>query len=182
MEVIKCEIDGLLEFQPQIFSDERGYFFESFNEQKFRDLTGLSLNFVQDNESLSSKNVLRGLHFQAPPFDQGKLVRVTAGSVIDVAVDIRINSKTYGKWHAVVLSAENKKQFWIPPGFAHGFLSLEENTRFLYKCTNYYHPRSEGTILWNDKKLGINWTNLSPIVSSKDKEGENFITFVSPFI
>lgn len=181
MEVINGEISGLLIFQPRVFNDDRGYFFESFNQEKFNQLIGLNVHFCQDNESLSNKNVLRGLHFQKPPFAQGKLVRVISGKVLDVAVDIRKSSETYGKYQMVELSAENKKMFWIPPGFAHGFLVLEENTVFSYKCSNYYSPESEGTIKWNDKDLKIEWPISNPNVSEKDNVGEDFVNFVSLF-
>jgi dTDP-4-dehydrorhamnose 3,5-epimerase len=181
MEVIKGDISGLLIFQPRVFSDNRGYFFESFNQEKFNQLTGLDVKFCQDNESLSKKNVLRGLHFQKPPFAQGKLVRVISGKVLDVAVDIRKSSETYGKYQIIELSAENKKIFWIPPGFAHGFLVLEENTVFSYKCSNYYSPESEGTIKWNDENLKIEWPISGPNVSEKDNDGEDFVNFVSLF-
>ena len=181
MEVINGEISGLLIFQPRVFNDDRGYFFESFNQEKFNQLIGLNINFCQDNESLSNKNVLRGLHFQKPPFAQGKLVRVISGKVLDVAVDIRKSSETYGKYQMVELSAENKKMFWIPPGFAHGFLVLEENTVFSYKCSNYYSPESEGAIKWNDKDLKIEWPISNPNVSEKDNVGEDFVNFVSLF-
>ena len=143
--------------------------------------TGLTIDFVQDNESISKKNVLRGLHFQIPPFAQGKLVRVVSGSVLDVAVDLRKGSPTYGKHEIVELSADNKRQFWIPPGFAHGFLSLEENTVFNYKCSNYYSPVSERTIKWNDPDLNIDWQINEPIVSEKDQNGLDFVNFVSQF-
>jgi dTDP-4-dehydrorhamnose 3,5-epimerase len=181
MEVINGDISGLLIFQPRVFLDERGYFFESFNQEEFNKLTGLDIQFCQDNESLSKKNVLRGLHFQKPPFAQGKLVRVISGKVLDVAVDIRKSSETYGKYQMVELTAENKKIFWIPPGFAHGFLVLEENTVFSYKCSNYYSPESEGTIKWNDKDLNIEWPIYDPNVSEKDNVGEDFVNFVSLF-
>ena len=181
MEVINGEISGLLIFQPRVFNDDRGYFFESFNQEKFNQLIGLNVQFCQDNESLSKKNVLRGLHFQKPPFAQGKLVRVISGKVLDVAVDIRKSSETYGKYQMIELSAENKKIFWIPPGFAHGFLVLEENTVFSYKCSNYYSPESEGTIKWNDKDLKIEWPISNPNVSEKDNVGEDFVNFVSLF-
>ena len=181
MEVINGEISGLLIFQPRVFNDDRGYFFESFNQEKFNQLIGLNVQFCQDNESLSKKNVLRGLHFQKPPFAQGKLVRVISGKVLDVAVDIRKSSETYGKYQMIELSAENKKIFWIPPGFAHGFLVLEENTVFSYKCSNYYSPESEGAIKWNDKDLKIEWPISNPNVSEKDNVGEDFVNFVSLF-
>lgn len=181
MVITKCKIPGLLIMEPRIFEDSRGIFFESFNAQKFKDQTGLDISFCQDNESVSKKNVLRGLHFQTPPFAQGKLVRVSFGRVLDVVVDIRKDSPFYGQYEAIELSAENKKQFWIPPGFAHGFLTLEDNTIFNYKCTNYYSPVSEGTIHWNDEDLGINWPFDKPIVSEKDQNGEKFSNFVSQF-
>ncbi len=182
MEVEYTHIKGLLILTPRVFQDERGAFFESFNEKAFNEAVGYDVKFVQDNQSTSSKNVLRGLHFQNPPFAQGKLVRVSRGAAIDVAVDIRKDSKTYGEHIAVMLSAENNKQLWIPPGFAHGFLTLEDNTTFCYKCTNYYAPKSEGTLIWNDADLDIDW-NISeePLVSEKDKRGEQFSTFTSNF-
>ena len=181
MEVIKGDLEGLLIFQPRVFTDNRGYFFESFNQEKFNKLTGLEVQFCQDNESLSNKDVIRGLHFQKPPFAQGKLVRVISGRVLDVAVDIRKSSPTYGKYELVELSGENKKIFWIPPGFAHGFVVMEENTVFSYKCSNYYSPESEGTIRWNDKDLKIQWPISNPNVSEKDNVGEDFVNFVSLF-
>lgn len=168
MRIITTPIEGLLEIEPAVFQDARGYFFESWNEQKFR-AAGLDFRFVQDNESCSEKGVLRGLHFQVAPHAQGKLVRVVRGAVLDVAVDIRPNSATYGQHHALVLSAENKKQFWIPPGFAHGFLTLEDNTIFAYKCTDYYHKDSERSLLWNDPALGIDWGIENPNLSDKDR-------------
>jgi dTDP-4-dehydrorhamnose 3,5-epimerase len=146
MEITRTEIEGLLIIQPKVFGDDRGYFFESFRLDKLRE-NGVDLDFVQDNESLSGKGVVRGLHFQNPPYAQGKLVRVIKGKVLDVAVDIRKNSPTYGEWHSIILSEYNKIIFWIPPGFAHGFHSMEDNTLFQYKCTNYYNKESEGSIL-----------------------------------
>ena len=166
--------------KPDIFADDRGYFFESFNHEKFLD-AGLDLKFVQDNESKSKKGVLRGIHFQAPPFAQGKLVRVIKGSVLDVAVDIRKNSPTYGKWESVVLSGENKLMYWIPAGFAHGFITLEDDTIFFYKCTNAYNKASEGSIIWSDPDLSIDWGVSEPQVSEKDKLSPGFKDFVSPF-
>ena len=180
MEIKKTKIKDLIIIKPQIYSDERGYFYESFNKEIFKK-NGLDLNFVQDNQSLSHKGVLRGLHFQAPPFEQGKLVRVIQGSVLDVAVDIRLDSPTYGKYESVVLSGENKTQFWIPPGFAHGFITLENNTIFCYKCTSAYSKKSEGSILWRDPHLNINWNTNEPIVSIKDEEAKLFENFKSPF-
>lgn len=182
MVLTKCEIPGLLVIEPRIFADERGLFYETFNEQKFIEATGVEgLRFYQDNESISKKNVLRGLHFQQPPFAQGKLVRVVQGTVLDVAVDLRKSSPTYGQHFSVELSSENKKQLWIPEGFAHGFVSLEENTIFNYKCTNYYSPQSERTIQWDDIDLGIDWKIKCPIISEKDKKGQDFATFVTDF-
>lgn len=181
MEIIKPLINGLLVLIPRRYEDERGCFMESFNQKKFNDAVGQTVTFYQDNESVSSKNVIRGLHFQSPPYAQGKLVRVVKGSVFDVAVDIRKESPTYGKWYGEVLSEENGKQLWIPEGFAHGFVALEENTKFLYKCTNYYAPQFENTILWDDSMLNINWKVTVPIISSKDAQGVNFLDFQSPF-
>lgn len=181
MTVIETKIKGLYIIEPTIFGDKRGYFFESFNAEKFKKEIGADFDFVQDNESLSQKNVLRGLHFQAPPHAQGKLVRVSQGAVLDVAVDIRKDSSTYGQSETIVLSEENKRMFWIPPGFAHGFVALEDNTKFLYKCTSLYAPESEGTITWDDVELGIDWKVGNPIISEKDLKGQEFSTFVSPF-
>lgn len=181
MEISKTSIEGLIIFEPRIFKDERGEFFESFNQRLFDEVTEGKYQFVQDNQSLSKKDVLRGLHFQKPPFAQGKLVRVIKGAVLDVAVDIRKESKTYGKYFSIVLSAENNKQFFIPPGFAHGFLSLEKDTIFSYKCTNYYAPAAEVTIQWNDESLNINWGAKKCIVSEKDNIGLNFSKFTSDF-
>lgn len=180
MQFIETEIEGLLIIKPKIFEDERGHFFESYNKEVFKK-NGLTVEFVQDNQSLSQKNVLRGLHFQAPPFAQGKLIRVIKGSVLDVAVDIRKKSSTYGKHMVVELSEYNKTMFYIPPGFAHGFLTLEDNTLFSYKCTNNYNKESEGSILWCDKDLKIDWGISNPILSEKDKESPLFNSFNSPF-
>ena len=176
---IDTEIEGVKIFEPRVFSDNRGYFFESFNQKGFEEAIGEKIEFVQDNESVSKKGVIRGLHFQHPPFSQGKLVRVNKGSVIDVAVDLRKSSPTYGKFVTVELSAENKRQLWIPAGFAHGFSSLEDDTQFLYKCTDYYHPQSEATLLYSD--FQIDWKVEHPIVSDKDQVGEPFSNFVTPF-
>jgi len=180
MEIIKTPLEGLLIIKPDVFEDERGYFFESFNHGKFLNL-GLDLTFLQDNESKSKKGVLRGLHFQAPPFAQGKLVRVMRGSVLDVAVDIRKNSPTYGRWESIVLSGQNKWMYWIPAGFAHGFATLEDDTIFFYKCTNIYNKESEGSILWNDPDLNISWGIENPVISGKDKISPRFKDFTSPF-
>lgn len=181
MKVEKTNIDGVLVLEPKVFGDERGYFFESFNLNTFKSLTSLEVEFVQDNQSKSGANVLRGLHFQKPPFAQDKLVRVIEGSVMDVVVDIRKESKTYGNHFSIVLDALKHKMLWIPKGMAHGFLSLEENTIFSYKCTEYYHPESEGCILWNDIDLGVNWNIESPIISDKDQVGKPFNEFTSKF-
>lgn len=180
MEIVKTEIKDLLIIKPKVFEDERGHFFESYNQNIFSNL-GINVNFVQDNQSLSGKNVLRGLHFQNPPFAQAKLVRVIKGSVLDVAVDIRKNSPTYGKHVSIELSEKNKTMFYIPEGFAHGFLTLENNTIFTYKCTNFYNKESEGCILWNDSELNINWNVNNPIISDKDKVGTLFKDFKSNF-
>ena len=180
MEVIKTPIEGLLVIRPKIFSDDRGYFFESWSKQSYKDI-GLDLNFIQDNQSLSKKGVLRGLHFQRPPFAQGKLVRVIKGSVIDVAVDIRKKSATYGQHFFTKLSEENKNAVWIPEGFAHGFIALEDDTIFNYKCTGVYNKSSEGTLIWNDSDLNIDWIVDTPLVSDKDKLAISFKDFKSPF-
>ncbi len=180
LKITKTCIEGPLIIEPQIFTDARGYFFESYNEEKMN-AVGITGRFVQDNQSLSQKGAIRGLHFQAPPFEQGKLVRVVQGAVLDVVVDIRKNSATYGKQISVELSAQNQLMFWIPPGFAHGFETLMDNTLFLYKCTNTYNKASEGGLLWNDPELGIEWKTISPIVSEKDQELPSFNNFVSPF-
>lgn len=180
MEVSKFNITGPLLIKPRLFHDERGTFYESYNEPLFHQ-NGITARFVQDNQSISKKNVLRGLHFQHPPFDQGKLVRVLQGRVFDIAVDIRIGSPTYGRHLKVELSAENQLMFWIPPGFAHGFISLEEDTVFLYKCTNVYHKDAEGGIRWDDSRLNIDWETKHPLVSSKDQELPTFDQLESRF-
>lgn len=180
MEVIETKIKDLLIIKPKVFADARGYFFESYNETVFKQ-NGIVANFVQDNQSLSSAGVLRGLHFQAPPHDQGKLVRVITGAVLDVAVDIRKNSPTYGQHVSIELTEENKTMFYIPSGFAHGFLTLRDNTIFSYKCTNVYNKTSEGCVLWNDSDLNINWNVSNPILSDKDLVGTPFKEFNSPF-
>lgn len=180
MEVIETKIKGLLIIKPKVFADARGYFFESYNADLFKQ-NGILVNFVQDNQSLSNTGVLRGLHFQAPPFEQGKLVRVITGAVLDVAVDIRKDSATYGEHLTIELTEENKTMFYIPPGFAHGFLTLRDNTIFSYKCTNVYNKTSEGTVLWNDTDLNINWDVSNPILSEKDLTGTKFKEFNSPF-
>jgi dTDP-4-dehydrorhamnose 3,5-epimerase len=168
MEFRQSSIKGLVEIIPRLFRDERGVFFESYTEKLFQE-NGVNAVFVQDNQSFSVKNVLRGLHFQKPPFAQGKLVRVIKGKVLDVAVDIRKDSPTYGQHEAVILDAEKCNMFYVPEGFAHGFLALEEAI-FAYKCTNYYHKESESGIIWNDPELKINWGIKNPMVSGKDME------------
>ncbi len=180
MTITKTKIEGLLILEPRVFKDDRGLFFESFNKELFTDVVG-SVDFIQDNQSVSKKGVLRGLHFQNNPHAQGKLVRVAQGRVIDVAVDIRKDSPTYGEHVAVELSAENNKQFWIPAGFAHGFVSLEDDTIFCYKCTDYYAPECEGSLLWNDEDLNINWGIEKPLVSDKDEVATKFTNFTTSF-
>ncbi|EET0157549.1 dTDP-4-dehydrorhamnose 3,5-epimerase, partial [Escherichia coli] len=157
MNVIKTEIPDVLIFEPKVFGDERGFFMESFNQRQFEEIVGRKISFVQDNHSKSKKGVLRGLHYQLPPFAQGKLVRCINGEVYDVAVDLRPESINYGKWVGIILSAENKKQLWIPEGFAHGFLVISEFAEFAYKTTNYYSKESERGIRWNDPTINIQW-------------------------
>jgi len=181
MSAERFEIEGPVLIKTRKFTDERGCFFESYNTQLLNKLLGEQPEFVQDNISVSKKGVIRGLHLQAPPYAQGKLVRVLKGSVIDVAVDIRKSSPTYGKYVRVFLSAENGDQFWIPEGFAHGFSALEEDTVFSYKCTNYYHPASERGIRFDDPDLNIDWEINEPIVNQKDYSNSFFATFDSPF-
>jgi len=180
MNVVETGIEGLVIIEPKMFADARGYFYETYNKTAFVN-AGITEEFVQDNQSLSQKGVLRGLHFQAPPFAQGKLVRVIQVAVLDVAVDIRNDSHTYGQHRTVLLSGENKTQFYIPPGFAHGFLTLEDQTIFAYKCTGFYNKASEGCLLWNDSTLNIKWNFDDPQLSEKDLTGEAFINFKSPF-
>lgn len=174
MKIQKTPLQDCYVIEPAVFGDARGFFFESFNQKKFNELTGTNYNFVQDNHSKSGKSVLRGLHYQVKQ-SQGKLVRVTHGSVFDVAVDLRKSSPTFGKWYGQILSAENKLQMWVPPGFAHGFLVLSDSAEFLYKTTDYYAPEYERCIQWDDKTLNIQW-NLTenPILSEKDKKGVSF--------
>lgn len=172
MKVIATEIPDVMLIEPQVFGDERGFFFESFNQQKFYDLTGLSINFVQDNHSQSQQNVIRGLHYQIVQ-PQGKLVRVVVGSIFDVAVDIRKSSPTFGMWVGYELSATNRRQLWIPPGFAHGFVTRSSVAEVLYKTTDYYAPLGDRTIAWNDPDVGIEWQLAAPpILSTKDKAGK----------
>lgn len=181
MNVIPTAIPDVLVIEPKVFGDERGFFFESFNQQVFNEALGLNVVFVQDNHSRSSRNVLRGLHYQIPPKPQGKLVRVVQGEVFDVAVDIRRGSATYGRWVGVHLSADNKKQLWIPPGFAHGFLTLSETADFLYKTTDYYSPQHERCIRWNDESIGIKWPVTGPVVVSAKDEKAASLTEVEGF-
>ncbi len=172
MKVTHTAIPDVLIIEPKVFGDERGFFFESFNQKTFNEATGLDVNFVQDNHSRSAKGVLRGLHYQVQQ-PQGKLVRVVRGAVFDVAVDIRQGSATFGKWVGVELSEENHKQLWVPAGLAHGFLVLSESADFLYKTTNYYAPQHERCIAWNDSSIGIDWpAGIPPLLSAKDKSGK----------
>jgi len=172
MQVTKTTIPDVLMLEPKVFGDDRGHFFESYNEKAFREATRLEVAFVQDNHSRSSKNVLRGLHYQIAPRAQGKLIRVVSGAVFDVAVDIRKNSPTCGKWVGQLLSAENRRQLWLPPGMAHGFLTLSGTAEFLYKTTDYYSPEHERCIAWNDPELAIEWPFRGrPILSAKDSAG-----------
>ncbi|MCO5977546.1 dTDP-4-dehydrorhamnose 3,5-epimerase [Ideonella oryzae] len=170
MKAIQTDIEGVLILEPQVFGDARGFFMESFNAQAFNALVGHAVSFVQDNHSRSAKGVLRGLHFQKAPHAQGKLVRVTAGAVFDVAVDIREDSPSFGRWVGVELSADNHRQFWIPPGLAHGFLVLSDSADFLYKTTDYYAPQAEGALRWDDPDLAIAWPDIgmAPQLSAKD--------------
>ena len=182
MNFIKTKISGVIIIEPTVFEDARGYFLESYNQKKFEEVVGKT-SFMQDNESKSSKGVLRGLHFQKPPFQQAKLVRCIEGEVLDVAVDIRKNSKTYGKYVAVLLSGKNKHQLFVPRGFAHGFLVLSDSATFAYKVDNSYAPDHDAGIRWNDKKLNIQWglEESEVLVSSKDAELPFFLEFDSPF-
>ena len=172
MKATPLRIPDVVLLEPKIFGDERGYFFESFNQTEFNQAIGYEVQFVQDNHSKSQKGVLRGLHYQIAPKAQGKLVRVVQGEVFDVAVDIRKDSPTFGQWVGEILSAENKRQLWIPEGFAHGFITLSDTAEFLYKTTDFYAPEYEACIAWNDKNIGINWPNdIIPSLSSKDQLG-----------
>ncbi|MCO6550200.1 MULTISPECIES: dTDP-4-dehydrorhamnose 3,5-epimerase [Gilliamella] len=171
MEVISTNIADVKIIKPKVFGDERGFFLETFEQKRYQEMLGIELNFVQDNHSRSQKDVLRGLHFQKEN-PQGKLVRVVRGEVFDVAVDIRKDSPTYGKWVGVTLTEENKTQLWIPPGLAHGFAVLSDIADFEYKCTNYYDPKSEGCLLWNDPTVNISWPISNPLLSAKDKLGK----------
>lgn len=184
MEVIKTDIEGVLIIEPTVFGDDRGYFFESFNVRKFVEKTGVDVYFVQDNESRSRYGVLRGLHFQLPPYTQAKLVRCVKGAVLDVAVDIRMGSPTYGKYVCCEMTEDNKRQFFVPKGFAHGFCVLSEDAVFQYKCDEFYHPEAEGAIIWNDPDIAINWPIPvdKVILSEKDKHHPRIKDFVSPFL
>jgi len=183
MNIIKTDIEGPLIVEPRVFGDARGYFFESYSERDFAAATGLDIKFVQDNESRSCYGVVRGLHFQLPPYAQAKLVRVVEGSVLDVAVDLRHDSPTYGKHVAVELNAENKRQFFVPRGFAHGFAVLSETAVFQYKCDEYYHPEAEGAIAWDDTTLAIDWCLPADkvLLSEKDRHHPTFNQFTTPF-
>ena len=183
MEVIKTAIEGVLIIEPKIWGDDRGYFFESYSARDFAAKTGLDITFVQDNESKSRYGVLRGLHFQYPPYTQSNLVRVINGRVLDVAVDIRKGSPTYGQHVAVELTAENHRQFFVPKGMAHGFVVLSEEAVFQYKCDEFYHPEAEGAIAWDDKELGIQWPSPAAdvVLSEKDKHHPLLKDFDSPF-
>ncbi|MEZ9107099.1 dTDP-4-dehydrorhamnose 3,5-epimerase [Vibrio cyclitrophicus] len=169
MEVVQTKLEGCVIITPKIFGDERGFFLESYHQERYREVAGIKDAFVQDNCSRSSHGVLRGLHFQVNK-PQGKLVTVTSGEVFDVAVDLRVESPTFGQYESVILSGENHIQFYVPPGFAHGFVVLSETADFLYKCTNYYDPEDESGVIWNDEELSINWPITNPILSEKDKK------------
>jgi dTDP-4-dehydrorhamnose 3,5-epimerase len=171
MQAVATKLPEVLIFEPKVFGDERGFFLESYNRKRFKELTGVEADFVQDNHSRSAKGVLRGLHFQLDPHAQGKLVRVTAGKVFDVAADVRRSSPRFGQWVGVELSAENHRQLWIPPGFAHGFLVLSDSADFLYKASSYYAPQHERAVRWNDPQVGVEWplpADATPLVSGKD--------------
>ena len=172
MKAIQTPIAGVLVIEPAVFGDARGAFFESWNKKRFDELAGRAVDFVQDNHSVSTRGVLRGLHYQLPPAPQGKLVRVVAGEVYDVVVDLRRSSPTFGKWTGEVLSAENRRMMWVPEGFAHGFLVLSEVAEFLYKTTDYYAPKQERTLLWNDPAVGVQWPlEGEPVLKPKDAAG-----------
>ena len=184
MNIIKTDIEGVIIVEPRVFGDARGYFFESYNARDFREQSGIDVTFIQDNESCSSYGVVRGLHFQKPPYAQSKLVRVVEGTVLDVAVDIRKGSATYGKHVSVELSADNKRQLFLPKGMAHGFAVLSERAVFQYKCDEYYHPEAEGAIAWDDPTLAIDW-KIEPsrvLLSDKDRKHPMFNDFVTPFV
>lgn len=183
MDVLKTKIDGALIIEPKVFGDSRGYFFESFNEREFEEKTGIAVKFVQDNESMSRFGVVRGLHFQRPPFAQSKLLRCVVGRVLDVVVDIRKGSPTYGRYVSCELSEENHRQLFIPKGFAHGFAVLSDVAVFQYKCDDFYHPEAEGAIAWDDPEIGIEWPVRfeDAVLSAKDQEHPCLSDFDSPF-
>ena len=183
MEVNKTGIQGVLVIEPKVFGDERGYFFECFNAKEFKEKTGIDVNFVQDNESKSRYGVIRGMHFQLPPYTQSKLVRVVKGRVLDVVVDIRKGSPTYGKYEICELTEDNHRQFFVPKGMAHGFVVLSEEAIFQYKCDDFYHPEAEGAIAWNDPDLNIQWpiSTTDVVLSEKDKHHPCLKDFESPF-
>ena len=174
MKIHRTNLDKCIVIEPEIYSDNRGFFLETYQQNRYNNLAGINENFVQDNYSRTRKHVLRGLHFQIKK-PQGKLVRVVKGEVYDVAVDIRPNSVTFGKWTSIILSEQNKKQFWIPKGFAHGFLALSDFADFEYKCTDYYDPLDEGSIIWNDPYLKISWPINNPILSKKDSDAKKLM-------
>lgn len=175
MKTVETAIPDVLIFEPKVFGDDRGFFFESFSQRRFEEAIGRKVEFVQDNHSKSKKGVLRGMHYQLAPYAQGKLVRAIAGEVFDVAVDVRKSSPTFGKWVGVHLSAENKRQLWIPEGFAHGFVVLSDSAEFVYKATNYYNPQFESSIIWNDPELNIAWPlSFEPELSVKDAIAPSF--------
>lgn len=181
MEVITFDIEGLLLIKPRVFSDARGYFLETFNEKAFEHHAGFLPDFVQDNESCSQRGVLRGLHFQREPYAQGKLVRVVKGRVRDIAVDIREGSKTFGQHVSVELCGDKKEQFYVPPGFAHGFSVMEDETILAYKCTDFHHPESEDILAWNDPELKIDWGLDEPILSEKDRTKGKSLREITPY-
>jgi dTDP-4-dehydrorhamnose 3,5-epimerase len=181
MKFIAGDIQGLFILEPTIYEDDRGWFFESFHQERFQENTGYTQSFVQDNESFSRKDVLRGLHFQLPPMAQAKLVKVLKGRVLDVAVDIRKDSATYGQYQKIELSDSNRRMFFIPEGFAHGFLALSDEVIFQYKCSNFYSPEHDSGIVWNDTDLNIDWGINNPLISQKDFQLKNFSTFASAF-
>ncbi len=173
MNVIQTKLKDCVIIEPKVFGDHRGFFLETFQADRYRDMAGISLSFVQDNHSRSAKGVLRGLHFQKTK-PQGKLVRVVSGEVYDVAVDIRPDSPSFGQWEGVILSEENKRQLWVPPGFAHGFVVISDTADFEYKCTDYYDPSDEGSLIWNDPAMAITWPLKNPTLSDKDSKAPTF--------
>jgi len=179
MNIITTAFTDLFVIEPNVFKDDRGYFFESYHKKKLDQF--ININFVQDNESCSEINVLRGLHFQMPPFAQAKLIRVISGAILDVVVDLRTNSTTFGKHFKIDLNADNKKQLFVPVGFAHGFITLADNTIINYKCSEFYNPKAEVSLLYNDESLNVDWPTENPTISKKDKNGQKFKLFKSPF-